>query len=235
MSTPKLFEMVRTLFLIFNLLLTCLLLTAQKNLTVKKTLSASLTGSVLNTPEIVAGIQPGIQYQLGKRWAFLAEVGIRMQKKEDSSYSNSRYLKLSAEAKYFLGKRRKYMNMYVSGMMMYAKRNWNDLNTGVYQKRNDSLSYQYSSATVKSPIFVAGAKYGMEFRLGNKMMLEYFVGLGARVIATKYNAENIVPFFRSFPIDKIIPSPDPADWYNQTLVRPHFTAGIRLQYYLWKE
>jgi Protein of unknown function (DUF3575) len=235
MSTTKLLKMSRLFFLILTLLLSCFLLPAQEKLVVKKALSVSLTGSVLNTPEIVAGIQPGIQYQLRKRWAFLGEVGIRMQKQEDSSYSKSRYFKLSAEAKYFLGKRRKYINKYVSCMAMYAKRSWSDLNTGVYQKRNDSLSYQYSSASVKSPIFVVGAKYGMEFRLGNKMMFEYFVGLGARVIATRYNALNIQSYTRSYPIDKIIPSPDPADWYNQTLLRPHFTVGIRLQYYLWKE
>jgi Protein of unknown function (DUF3575) len=235
MSIAKKIKVHRIFFSTLVLLLTCFLLPAQEKLLVKKALSVSLTGSVLNTPEIVAGIQPGIQYQLGKRWAFLGEIGIRLKKAEDSSYNKSRYFKLSAEAKYFLGKRRKYLNKYVSFMTMYAKRNWKDLNTGVYQKRNDSLSYQYSSASVKSPLFVACAKYGMEFRLGNKMMFEFFAGLGARVIATRYDAVNIQSYPRTYPIDKIIPSPDPADWYNQTLVRPHFTAGIRLQYYLWKE
>jgi hypothetical protein len=235
MLMTKKIEMHKIFFFIPGLLLSSFLLPAQEKFVVKKALSFSLTGSLLKTPEIVPGIQPGFQYRLSERWAFLGEMGVRLDKAEDSSYSKSRYFKLSAEAKYFLGKRRKYINKYLSFMAMYAKRNWKDLNTGVYEKRNDSLSYRYSSASVKSPLFVACAKFGTEFRMGNKMMFECFAGLGARIIATRYDAVNVQSYPRTYPKDKIIPSPDPADWYNQTLVRPHFTVGMRLQYYLWKE
>lgn len=65
-----------------------------------------------------------------------------------------------------------------------------------------------------------------------------FIEIGVRLVAMRYQAENvfntlIVP--QREPDNPIKIGRDPAYRFNQNVMRLHFTNGLRIQYYLWKE
>jgi hypothetical protein len=223
-----LFLTTTCIFFYFSLL-------AQQDSTRKKSLLLTVSGSVLQSTREFVGIQPGIQYNFGNRWAILSELAFRVVKKEDSSYNQSRHIRISTEVKYFLSAKPKRGNSYVSINGIYIHRQWKDLNAGAYYLKNNNFEYTYSSAAVKSPVFAVALKFGREFPFppNKNLTAEYFAGLGVRVIATQYDALNVQPKpykdFQEFPY-----FPNALD-YNQTLVKLHFTAGVRIRYAIWKE
>jgi hypothetical protein len=198
----------------------------------------TLSPAILNLEDLTVGVQPGIKYGINRSWAVSTEVVLRTVRHSTPDFRQSHYFRAALETKYFFKFRAKDIKPYLSGQVAVALRNWKDENSGAYRKRKDTLWYNYQSAVIKSPVFTIAGKFGAEVFIVKRWALDGFIGLGVRLVATRYQAENVftTPIVRQRETGgpmKI--GPDPAYWFNQNTIRLHFTTGLRIQYYLWKE
>jgi hypothetical protein len=89
----------------------------------------------------------------------------------------------------------------------------------------------YHKATINSPVLTSSLQLGTPFSFGNHFGMDIFMGLGMRIIFTKYsNVENASRQGYEMPRCKIFPAPDPAYSVNGTVKRFHFNFGIRFLY-----
>lgn len=191
----------------------------------------SFTPSLIQSPSIRYGVQPGVEYRINDRLALLAEFAFPVGNSQDSSYGNSTYFRIKPELRYTFRKSRFGPDMYGGIQMSFVYRKWDDQNGGCYYEK-DAVNTQmsYDKASISSPIVTSSLQFGIIYPLG-KLHVDFFAGMGARMVLTNYsNVENSVgkPFNKA--ICKIIPVPDPAFWMNGTVARFHSNFGMRLLY-----
>ncbi len=203
-----------------------------------KGIAFTLSPAVLNLEDLTVGVQPGIKYDINRSWSVSTEVVLRSARHSTPDFRQSHYFRVAAETKRFFKFRGNDIKPYLSGQIAVAARSWNDEGQGAYYKRKDTVFYNYQKASIKSPVFTIAGKFGAEVFIVKRWALDGFIGLGVRLVATRYQAENVftTPIVRQRETGgpmKI--GPDPAYWFNQNILRFHFTTGLRIQYYLWKE
>jgi hypothetical protein len=204
----------------------------------RKGIAFIVSPAILNLEDLTLGVQPGIKYDINQRWSVLTEVVLRTARHSTPDFRQSHYLRVAVETKRFFKFRENDINPYLSGQLAVAARNWKDENQGAYYKRKDTVFYNYQRASIKSPVFTVTGKFGAEIFIVKRWALDGFIGLGVRLVATRYQAENVftAPIVRQRETGGPIKiGPDPAYWFNQNILRFHFTTGLRIQYYLWKE
>lgn len=190
--------------------------------------SLLLGPAILSSHNQYFGLQPGVQYRLSRRSALLAEYAFAFRSRYNG-ITDERHHRLSAEAKWFMSKRNK-SSCYLSLQSYYAARRFRDSTTGYFYDKNlpDSTFY-YDEAAVQSPVFVVALKVGREVKLGKKITMDFFMGVGVRRIFTSYGSfVNLTKReghpFREFPAAAI--------FFNETQTRFHATGGFRFGYAL---
>jgi hypothetical protein len=109
----------------------------------------------------------------------------------------------------------------------YAYRRFEDKGGGSYVQAGTKSGVTYSSAVIHSPQYSALAGWGVPFEFGKHFFVDCFIGAGAKVVVTKYDAENeqAVQFLEKRTCD---PWGNAAVEYNGTLLRFHGAVGFRL-------
>jgi hypothetical protein len=92
----------------------------------------------------------------------------------------------------------------------------------------DTSGFSYTDATISSPVLTNTIKLGRKINLGKRLFFDLFIGMGVRVIFTRYDASNLAPAPMLRPVDKIFPAPDPAWECNCTVARFHPAGGVRV-------
>ena len=204
----------------------CMLLNAQDS-----KMSISLSPAVVQMPEWSVAIQPGIQHRINSRIAIIGEFCIPMVNiSRDSHVSDQTYFRFKGELKYYLHSTPR--TPYISIESSYAYRQFNVQNS-TFHKGNyyDTVVYGFQYASVRSPIWITNLKIGREYKLGPRMGLDIFAGMGFRNISTHYSDVKGLtqePYAR--PYCRIFPTSDPAWWFEANVFRFNATFGFRFLY-----
>lgn len=177
-----------------------------------------------------AGIQPGIQVKLGKRFGFMSDVGFALSGRGNNQYDEMHFFKLASELKYY--SKHSVSGRYFSFQAGYVHREFQANDSGWYWRKDSSDATGYGSAHVNSPVFFGAIKLGRELKIGEKFFLDVFFGIGARYIHTNYDAKNVYTMGRF--VDKRDTIFDLAgySWEHEgDQVKLHATTGLRIGYY----
>jgi hypothetical protein len=221
---------MRKIISIFCILITALLSNAQES-----KWSVSFTPAIVQSPALHYGIQPGFQYAINDRLSLLTEIAFTLAEKKDSSYLNSRYFRIKPELRYTLAASKRGLHTYAGIQLSYTYRKWSDQHGGGFFDKelyNDSL-ISYSKADINSPMLTSSFQFGTLFSFGDHLSMDIFMGMGIRVIFSRYSDITNVskkPYLR--PICKIVSAPDPAHWVYGIVTRFHSDFGFRLLYRL---
>ncbi len=193
----------------------------------------SFTPALLTTSRIHYGLQAGVEYKIKSRLSLLTELAIKTGADKDSSSRNTHYFRIKPELRYLLSQRESILQPYAGIQFSYASRKWDNTSGGSYftSKANADSSVSFDRAKISSPVLASSVQLGTLINMGPDFCLDLFMGMGVRVIDTKYSeVENPAKdrYFRS--ICKIMFSPDPAYWINGTVTRFHMNLGLRLVY-----
>ncbi|MFI5128979.1 MAG: DUF3575 domain-containing protein [Chitinophagales bacterium] len=213
-----------------GLLLTCSSLKAQDS-----KWAISFTPAVVISSDLKYAFQPGIEYSFNDRLSLLTEVAFIPGGRKDLSFSNSKYFRIKPELRYHLRESKHGLRTYVGFQTSYTYRKWENVNGGCYFDKNmyaDSIS-TYNKASISSPILTSSLQLGTPFSFGNHFVMDIFMGLGMRMIFTKYsNVENATKDGYFMPSCKIFPAPAPAYSISGTVKRFHCNFGVRFLYRL---
>jgi len=169
------------------------------------------------------GLQPGFQFQWGKRHSLLTEAGVAWGNRQRGQYQKRQSFKLASELKCYS---KRTSTRYFSWQVGYIQRNFDDRDSGWYFK--DS-AIGYSNARIKSPVFFTAIKWGEEIVCGEKYFIDIFFGLGARYVHTAYNAKGTYPYGRlGGPRDNIFELIGNAWEHENDYWKPHVSLGIRM-------
>lgn len=175
------------------------------------------------------GLQPGFQFRLNDSWAVITEFSVPVTKSSDKgdNYQKMQLIKLASELKYYP---KKLSDRFYSIQIGYMQRNFIDSDSGKYHNPGAINEIGYSRLTIKSPVYFFAIKCGSEEVQWRKVFLDCFLGVGVRIIPTKYNSEGAyVAGQWDPPVDNIAWMAPIAAWeYDKTCIRPHFTLGFRI-------
>lgn len=146
-----------------------------------------LNFSILTTPKFDVGINPSINYYLSQKISLLAETSLRVNiPQNDSTFSNSHFSKNKIELRYKFSKTSPF---YIGIQIGYIVRKFDNLKSGNYFINSgfNSDSYSYSSASIKSNVFISTLQTGIISNISRKMKVEIFGGIGVRNINTNYS------------------------------------------------
>lgn len=192
--------------------------------------SISASPVVLSLPDISSGLQTGIHYYFKENWSASSEIALPFSKHEDSLRTDKKYFRLGLELKYFKRTYSDKSSTYIAISSFFIQRSYEAPKGGVYYKEKDPFSYEFNKAKISSPVFTIVPKFGVEINV-SPVKVDLFAGAGLRIVATSYkNVEGLNSMSSIKRICKIFPSPDPAHWFNETLFRPQFSAGMRLHF-----
>lgn len=201
----------------------------------KGTWSITHTPALIELPNIRYGLQLGGGYNLSPRVQFLTEFTVATGKPDEASITNSHYLRIKPELRYFLGSARSQLRSYLGVQLSFTSRTWTNSSSGVYNEGSfsgDSV-VAYSSAKIRSPFLAATTQAGAVLKLSKRFSLDGFLGLGAKSVFTSYTSvTNAQKQMAVNPKCRIMFRPDPAWWVDGTLTRFQFNTGLRLLYNL---
>ena len=211
------------LFLLFYLCLT-LGLFAQKESNTSSQKSA-ITMSAAVFPYKV-GIQPGVQFKLGKRLDFITECAFTLTGRGNNQYDETHFFKLAGELKCYS---KQSVGRYFSLQTGYISRKFQAKDSGWFWKKDSSDASGYSSALINSPVIFAAIKCGKEIKVGDKFFLDFLLGVGARYICTTYNAQDVHSIGRlGGEQDNIFELAGYSWQHEENEVKFHGTAGVRV-------
>lgn len=219
--------MIRTI--IFTFIIFC-------SNTARSQWAINFTPSLVNTHSAHFGLQFGSQYMFNDKWDLVTEFTTAVGWKGDNpSVTNQQYFRIKPELRYFVVKRKANTGGYIGLQLSYTFRNWKDIDGGNYfeEKLFEDSTITFQTASVRSPVYTSSVQAGSVIPLGQHFRLDLFMGIGVRIIDTKYSdLENKGKAFSQEPKCQILIAPDPAYLVNGTVTRPHFNLGIRLIYRL---
>lgn len=170
------------------------------------------------------GVQPGFQFRMGRRFDVLTE-GAYASTKKAGNYDKLKIIKLVSELKYFPTK--PFAGRYYSLQAGYMGRKFTANDTGWYFK--DTTTIGYSSAGIKSNVSFVSLKLGREINPGQKVFLDFFIGLGVRYVQTSYEVSGRYSRMRPGGArDNIFEIIGNAWEYERNYLKLHGTAGVRM-------
>jgi len=175
------------------------------------------------------GLQPGLQFRISNHFALMSEVAFPIvftPQHEAGIYDQTQFLRATTELKYFRAKSPK--GRFTSFQIGYSKRQFVDKDSGWYHDEGDTALTGYSSLSIKSPVFFCTVKMGGEMFQWKKVFMDFFMGLGVRVIPTKYDIEGAYVKGLWTPPKEFVLVPEPAWNYNKTCMRLHVSLGFRI-------
>jgi len=195
---------------------------------------ASLTGAMVPLPTFTLGIQPGLLYKVSDRVSLLTELTIPVIKNigDNSGTTNQRYFRIQPEFRYHFPFRKRKNNIYMGLRLSYAIRKLEDVDGGFYSDVTPGLveGFYFDKAKINSPIMTSSLQVGSIANGTKTISLDFFWGVGARFINTKYtDVVNPVNGFRNRPADG--PVFYPSYSYNKAVTWLHINAGFRLVYH----
>jgi hypothetical protein len=176
------------------------------------------------------GLQPGFQFKIGNHFALMNEIAFPIviaPKYQGGNYDKTHFLRASSELKFFRAKSPE--GRFTSFQLGYIKRSFIDNDSGWYHHEEDTTLTGYSSLSIKSPVFFCALKMGGEMFQWKKVFMDFFIGIGIRIIPTKYDAEGTYIRGRwNPPREFVLFAPKPAWEYDKTSITPHFSLGFRI-------
>ena len=176
------------------------------------------------------GLQPGFQFRISDHFALMNEVAfpiVLSPKHERDIYDETQFLRASTELKFFRGK--SPQGRFTSFQIGYGKRRFVNKDSGWYHGEGDSVLTGYSSLSIKSPVFFCDIKMGGEMFQWKKVFMDFFIGVGLRVMPTKYEVEGAYPRgLWTPPKEFFLFGPDPAWEFNKTIIKPQVSFGFRI-------
>ncbi|HUC80420.1 MAG TPA: hypothetical protein VMR70_05860 [Flavisolibacter sp.] len=187
---------------------------------------AVVISPALFVPVSVAA-QGGLQLAVSRRLSLLAEAAFPLFEPDNTTYQKIDYWRVGLEIRHRLPQ--KNFRRYLALQGSYLFRELTNAGGGNYYTRNQTFAY--SSAHIKSPVLSTAVKLGMELPIGKRTFFDLFAGVGVRMIFNRYTTgmalvTSIEPEKQNFL------KFDNAWLYNYTLVRPHFTTGLRFGVWL---
>lgn len=177
-----------------------------------------------------AGVQPGFQVGLGKRFGLISDLGFTFSGRGNNQYDKMHFFKFATELKYY--SRRSVNGGYLSLQAGYVRREFQANDSGWFWKKDSSDASGYSSARISSPVLFTAIKLGREMRFGEKFFLDVFLGIGARYIGTNYDAKDVYTMGRFADKRDTIFDLAGYSWEHEgSQVKLHATAGVRIGYY----
>lgn len=174
-----------------------------------------------------AGIQPGFQIKLGKRFGFMSDLGFAFSARGNNQYDELHFFKLASELKYY--SRRSVNGGYFSFQAGYVHRELQANDSGWYWRKDSSNASGYSSASINSPLLFTAIKLGREMKIGEKFFLDVFIGIGARYIHTNYDAKDVYAMGRFADKRDTVFDLAGYSWEHEgNQVKLHATAGARV-------
>jgi hypothetical protein len=188
------------------------------------TVSAVISPAFLTSGRF--GVQAGASYALSDRWTVLGELAAPVGKNR-SGREKEKFFRINTEIQRVL--RLSTPNRYLAFQAGYVFRSFKATSGGMFtQSPGDTSGFSYTDAAINSPVLTNTLKIGRKLYLGERLFFDLFVGMGVRVIFTRYNANNLVPTPLSQRVDKIFPAPDPAWECNCTVARFNPAGGVRV-------
>jgi len=175
------------------------------------------------------GLQAGFQFKIRNMFAFMNEIAFPITKASENGgvYQKMQILKFTTDFKYY--PKESIQGRFYSLQLGYIQRNFADKDSGIYHNPGAFNETGYSRLTIKSPAYFFALKWGRELVELRKTFLDCFLGMGIRIIPTKYEVEGIYITGQSEPRDNIAwMVPIPAWEYDKTIVRPHISVGLRI-------
>jgi hypothetical protein len=177
-----------------------------------------------------AGIQPGVQVRLGKRFGLMSDLGVTFSGRGNNQYGKMHFFKLASELKYYPG--HSVNGRYFSLQAGYMHREFQANDSGWYWRKDSSNASGYTSARINSPLLFTAVKLGREMKIGERFLLDVFLGIGARYIRTNYDAKNVYTMGRFADKRDTIFDWAGYSWEHEgNQVKFHATAGLRIGYY----
>lgn len=173
-------------------------------------------------------VSPGFQFRVNSRYSLITEVAIPLTHIATGNYQEAHFFRVSTEIKYYLHK--PLDGKFVGLKIGYASRRFLDKDSGKYRNHFfGDKEFLYSSAKINSPFVFATAKWGREIIDWKKFYLDYFVGVGVKLITTAYDAENV----SSSPVHITVKDPkifkDWPSWeFDRNYVRINGSLGFRV-------
>ncbi|HTM93140.1 MAG TPA: DUF3575 domain-containing protein [Flavisolibacter sp.] len=176
-----------------------------------------------------SGIQPGFQIKLGKQFGLMSDFGFALSDKGNNRYNEMHFFKLASELKYY--SRHSVNGRYFSLQAGYVHREFQANDSGWYWRKDSSDATGYGSALVNSPVFFGAVKLGREMKIGEKFLLDFFLGIGARYIRTTYHVQGIHPIKLGGVRDDIFELAGYSWEHEGEQLKLHATAGVRVGCY----
>lgn len=192
------------------------------------------TPAIIQCPEWKIGVQPGIGYRFNSRWEAFMECAFPVSQTPDSFTVSNKYIRIKPEVRYFLSSSQSDLKGYFGIQLLYVTRSWNRTGSGSYfegKKLNDSV-INFSSAKIHSPVFAASFQTGVVLKCDDHFILDGFMGMGVRVINTRYThvADPVKSGYLLTPKCGNAFSPPPAYNYSGIISRLQLNMGLRLLY-----
>jgi hypothetical protein len=191
------------------------------------------TPAIVQCPEWRIGLQPGFGYRFNSHWETFMECALPVSQTQDSFTISNKYFRIKQELRYFLSSSNSALKGYVGIQLLYVNRSWKRNGSGSYfegKNHNDSVM-NFSSANIHSPVFAASVQSGAVLMCSNHFALDGFIGMGVRVINTRYT--NVVDPLKA---EYVTPkcgnpfSPPAAYTYSGIISRFQLNLGLRLMY-----
>lgn len=192
----------------------------------------TFTPAIVHTTSYNAGLQLGGEYRFSNRLGLLTEFTVAIKREPDASYPEQRFFRVKPELRYFLSGNKTQKGPYAGLQISYSSRSWKAINGSYFEDQiYEDSAITFQRAFVRSPVISSSLQLGALATLGDHFCLDFFLGIGARLIHTSYSdVQNSGKVYSLPPKCKIIISPDPAWWVNGNITRVHFNTGIRFLY-----
>jgi hypothetical protein len=166
-------------------------------------------------------LQPGLEYYFADRWAAAAQFCFASPPDARTGFEKVKLFRTNFEIKRF-GSRTSNTG-YVSLNTSYFTREIVAPDSGeVYLKNNNAAMFY--DANIRSNILSFAIKFGREISVGQRLFLDVYLGLGDRVIFTRYDAARMSPLTQPYRRGRI--APVPSYMYNYTIHRFHCPVGL---------
>lgn len=173
------------------------------------------------------GVQPAFQFKIKNRFALITEGGIPIRGDKDFQYKRTNFFKVATELKYYPV--HALPGRFYSLQVGYIHRDFQDTDSGSYYASKTDKRVGYSNLKIKSPVFFTAIKIGREIVEWKRCFADVFLGLGVRVIPTKYQSENtytIGPW--TTPRDGFFELFGNSWEHDQGQIRLQFSVGVRI-------
>lgn len=191
------------------------------------TLVAKFSPLTLIDPN-TAAIQFGLEYRFLPQVSLQAEYGLGTPKlaplsfNDDKVMDSYKYHKFRTELRYYPTLKRARDPYYFAAEVFYIPERYSRENGRV----NDFL---FDKASVKRDIWGGCVKYGMQYTIWKRLMVDCFVGIGVRNVFTAYtDTYALRPY--SAPNPELVPANDETVYKDIVGDRwvPHFALGAKI-------